>query len=308
MVSKIKDTEFVNADDLLHPPTNETKWREAYYWNWSDLTNNVSGFSTIGIVPNENRQEFVFLLFWDDKREFYYKEPDLIEHKDDINSMLREKRLAYKILKPLQTWEISYEGRKFNFNIIFDTRFYLYDFGRDSSASWHRHFEASGEISGEIKFRDGTVRKIKGYGQRDKSWGYRDWHQFDKWYATHFQFENWNCGMRKDYRFNQKEPDLSGSIADKEGTVPLAEFEIETINDTDKFKSPLMATYYMKDVGGNEYRIKAERINKNSFVRFARQFPGGYTELFEQMVIMKNLDTGEIGTGMMEHLRTIKEE
>ncbi len=64
----------------------------------------------------------------------------------------------------------------------------------------------------------------------------------------------------------------------------------------------------MKDVGGTEYRIKAERIDKTSFVRFARQFPGGYTELFEQMVIMKDLDTGEIGTGMMEHLRTFKED
>jgi hypothetical protein len=64
----------------------------------------------------------------------------------------------------------------------------------------------------------------------------------------------------------------------------------------------------MKDKGGNEYRIKAERIDENSYVRFARQFSGGYTELFEQMVIMKNLDSGEIGTGMMEHLRTLKDD
>ena len=112
--------------------------------------------------------------------------------------------------------------------------------------------------------------------------------------------------MRKDYRTNRI--DLSGSLSDKDGSIHLAEFEIETINDTDKFNSPLTATYYMNEKGGNEYRIKAERINKNSFVRFARQFPGGYTELFEQMVIMTNLDTGEIGTGMMEHLRTIKED
>ena len=101
---------------------------------------------------------------------------------------------------------------------------------------------------------------------------------------------------------------MSGSILDKDGTLPLTEFEIETVNDTDKFKSPLKSTYYMKDDGGNEYRIKAERINKNSFVRFTRQFPGGYTELFEQMVVMENLDTGEKGSGMMEHLRTIKSD
>lgn len=30
------------------------------------------------------------------------------------------------------------------------------------------------------------------------------------------------------------------------------------------------------------------------------------TELFEQMVVMKNLVTGEVGSGMMEHLRTFR--
>jgi len=306
LTSKIKKIDYVDADDHLHQPTDELKWREAYYWNWADLESKISGFSTIGIVPNENRKEFVFLLFWDGNREFYYREPELEQFKNDINLMLQEKKLAYKCIKPLQTWQISYKGRKVQLDLTFDTRFYLYDFGRDSSASWHRHFEASGIITGEIKFKDGITKKINGYGQRDKSWGFRDWFEFEKWYATHFQFKDWNCGMRKDYRKNRI--DLSGSLSDKDGSIPLAEFEIETVNDTDKFNSPLTATYYMKDKGGNEYRIKAERINKNSFVRFARQFPGGYTELFEQMVIMTNLDTGEIGTGMMEHLRTIKED
>jgi hypothetical protein len=304
MTSKITNTDYVEADDFLHQPTNELKYREAYYWNWVDLEAKISGFSTIGIVPNENRREFVFLLFLDGTREFYYKEPELELFKDDINVMLQEKKLAYKCIKPLQTWQISYKGRKVQLDLTFDTRFYLYDFGRDSSASWHRHFEASGIITGEITLKDGTIKKINGYGQRDKSWGFRDWFQFDKWYATHFQFKDWNCGMRKDYHNNQV--DLSGSISDKDGTLPLTEFEIETVNDTDKFKSPLKSTYYVKDAGGKEYNIRAERIHNNSFVRFTRQFTGGYTELFEQMVIMEDLDTGEIGSGMMEHLRTIK--
>jgi hypothetical protein len=306
LTSKVKETDYVDADDYLHQPTDELKWREAYYWNWADLESKISGFSTIGIVPNEKRREFVFLLFYDGKREFYYREPETLQFSDKVEEMLTDKKLSYKCIKPLQTWKIEYMGRKLQLDITFDTRFYLYDFGRDSSASWHRHFEASGVISGELSFKDGKAIKINGYGQRDKSWGYRDWFEFEKWYATHFQFKDWNCGMRKDYRKDRI--DLSGSVSDKDGTLPLAEFEIETINDTDKFNSPLISTYYMKDQGGNEYRIKAERINKNSFVRFARQFPGGYTELFEQMVIMKNLDTGEIGTGMMEHLRTIKED
>ncbi|MFX1443284.1 MAG: hypothetical protein ACFFHV_07725 [Promethearchaeota archaeon] len=246
------------------------------------------------------------MLFHEGKREFYYREPETHQFSDKVDEMLTDKKLSYKCIRPLQTWQIEYKGRKLHLNITFDSRFYLYDFGRDSSASWHRHFEASGIIKGEIKFKDGSTKRLNGYGQRDKSWGYRDWFEFDKWYATHFQFKDWNCGMRKDYRKNRI--DLSGSVSDNDGTLPLVEFEIDTVNDTDKFNSPLSATYYMRDKDDNEYRIKAERMNRNSFVRFARQFPGGYTELFEQMVIMKNLETEEIGSGMMEHLRTIKED
>jgi len=67
-------------DELLHPPTYELKWRESYYFNWLDLDNKISGFSTIGIVPNENRREFVFLLFLEDRNEVYYKEPPLQEY------------------------------------------------------------------------------------------------------------------------------------------------------------------------------------------------------------------------------------
>ena len=82
--------------------------------------------------------------------------------------------------------------------------------------------------------------------------------------------------------------------------------EINTINDTDKLKSPIKTTYKFSDIDDNSFIIEAHRINKNSYIRFARNFPGGFTELFEQMVIMKNVNSGELGTGMSEQLRTIK--
>ena len=291
-------------DELLHQPSSESKWRESYYFNWVDLQNEISGFSTIGILPNENRREFVFLLFLKERNEIYYKEPVLVQYEDDIDSMLAEKKLSYKLIEPFKKWQIKYDSRRLKFEIIFDTRFPTYTFGVNSSASWHQHYEASGVISGKLILRDNTVIEIKGYGQRDKSWGYRDWHQFDKWYASHFQFKDWSCTFRKDYE--GEKIDLSGHISNKEGNTSISELEIETINDKDKYQSPLSATYKITDIKGRSYTIKSKRIKENSFIRFVRNFQDGYTELFEQIVIMKNIDTGEIGTGMMEHLRTVK--
>ncbi len=293
-----------DSDEFLHIPTEELKWRESYYFNWVDVENKISGFSTIGIVPNENKREFVFILFLKDRNEIYYKEPSLEKYDNDINHMLREKRLIYKLITPFKKWQIEYASRKLSFNISFETRFPSYSFGKDSSASWHQHFEASGLISGSLSVNNRNILKIKGYGQRDKSWGFRDWHQFDKWYAAHFQFKEWSCAFRKDY-INTR-IDLSGHLSRKEGNIPLESLEIETEIDNDQFKSPLSSIYTITDKTGAIYEIRAERIKKDSFIRFVRNFPTGYTELFEQMVVMKNLDTGEVGSGMMEHLRTIK--
>jgi hypothetical protein len=291
-------------DEYLHEPTDELKWRESYYFNWVDLENKISGFSTIGILPNENKREFVFLLFLGNKNEIYYTEPQLDNYDEDISYMLKEKRLEYVLIEPLKKWQINYTSRKLSFNITFDTRFPTYHFGIDSSASWHHHFEASGKIFGYVEFKTGEKIKIEGFGQRDKSWGYRDWHQFDKWYAGHFQFKDWSCAFRKDKV--QDKVDLSGHISNKYGNFPLKSVKIETKFDKDQFKSPLSSVYTITDINDKLYKIKAYRIKNDSFIRFVRDFDDGFTELFEQMVITENLDTDEIGSGMMEHLRTIK--
>jgi hypothetical protein len=176
----------------------------------------------------------------------------------------------------------------------------------DSSKSWHQHFESSGIITGKLIRKNGEIVELNGFGQRDKSWGFRDWHQFDKWYAGHFQFKNWSCAFRKDY--TTEKIDLSGHISNVKGNTALSKLNIDTVCDTDPFKSPLSTTYTFEDITGAKHTIEAKRFGKNSFIRFARNFSGGYTELFEQMAIVQDLNTGEIGVGMMEHLRTIKSD
>jgi hypothetical protein len=291
-------------DELLHPPTNETKWRESYYFNWVDLNKKVAGFSTIGILPNEQRREFVFLLFMEDRNEIYYKEPKLESYSQELGMMLRDNRLSYELITPFKTWNIEYKSRMMDLRLVFEARFPTHHFGVDSSASWQHHFEASGRIHGSITLKGAERIEIEGFGQRDKSWGYRDWHQFTRWYAGHFQFKNWAGTFRKD--FIGRKMDLSGHNSKKNGSSRLIRMEIKTTNDKDSFSSPLSAVYTFTDESGRKYKVKAKRIGKKYFIRFVRDFDRGYTELFEQMVIVEDLNTNEIGSGMMEHLRTVK--
>ena len=296
---------LTEKDELLHRATADSKWRESYYFNWVDLENKVSGFSTIGVTPREKKRELVLALFIDNQVEVHYQEPKLEKYVNDINKMLRDDKLAYKLIRPFKEWQISYASRRLSFDLNFKARFPTYNFATDSSGSWHRHFEASGIISGRMKYPDGTTKNLEGYGQRDKSWGQRDWFKFDKWFAGQFQFKKWTCAFRKDHIRNRT--DLSGYIASKDGSCPLAGMAIDTVNDTDRFSTPLSSKYVFTDERGNRHVVESERIGKNTYFRFARSFPGGQTELFEEMVTMKDKDTGEIGSGMAEYLRTAKE-
>jgi hypothetical protein len=295
---------YNKEDDFLHAPDEREKWRESYYFNWVDLDNQISGFTTLGILPNEEKRELVFILFFKNKRMVYYKEPQLENYNHEVNpnSVLKDKNLCYKMIKPMEEWKILHSSRKYKFEISFKNRFSPYYFGKDSSASWHRHFECSGYVSGSLLLRNGKELDVKGFGQRDKSWGYRDWHQFDKWYAGHFQFNKWSCGFRKDYQNNHMQ--LSGYIGTEQGNIALKKIDIQVKNDTDAFNSPLTTIYNIKDINNNQYQIQATRINKSSFMRFSREFDEGSTELFEQMVVIKDLESGEIGAGMSEELRT----
>jgi hypothetical protein len=288
-------------DDYLHQPGLESKWRESYYFNWVDLHKRISGFTTIGILPNQKQRELVFILFYDNKMEVYYKEPALDQDLSELNEILSDDRLSHELITPMDEWRISYESRKLDFEMTFKTRHSPFYFGEDSSGSWHQHFEASGKINGVLNLRGNEI-KLEGYGQRDKSWGFRDWHKFSKWYAGHFQFDSWSGGFRKDYINN--EVLLSGYIHREGKNIPISEIIIENEFESDKFESPIKATYSLTDSEGKKLKVVANRVSKNTFFRFAREFEGGYTELFEQMARMKNLETGEVGSGMFEQLRT----
>jgi hypothetical protein len=49
-------------------------------------------------------------------------------------------------------------------------------------------------------------------------------------------------------------------------------------------------------------------VHDLSFARFSRQFPGGTTELFEDIAIHECEELGKRGTGLMEWLFTRREK
>ncbi len=296
-------SELSETDEYLHTANERADWRESYYFNWVDLKSGISGFSTIGLLPNVKKREFVFALFFDNDREAHFNEPDG-HFSDDLSEALTDSTLTYELIKPLKEWKISYNGKNLKADIIWPSRFSPYSFGEGSGTSWTGHFEQSGSPYGTITFSDGRILHFQGLGERDKSWGSRDWH-IDSWFALHAQFKDVSIGLRRDIVGG--EVHSSGSISSSSGHVPIDRVDLVTVRHPES-DIPIGAETRVLGIDGSVYTLQSQLITPKSFIRFAREFPGGSTELFEGMATHTCDELGVAGTGLIEWLFTRPEK
>ncbi len=292
--------ELFDTDEYAHEPNESHEWRESYYFNWVDLDTGISGFSTIGLLPNVSKREFVFALFYNGKREAYFVEPKG-PVSENFHESLSNGVLSFEVIEPFKEWVLKYYGTNLKADIRWTGRFPAYDFGHGSGTSWTGHFEQSGIAKGKIEFASGEKVEFSGYGERDKSWGTRNWH-IDRWFALHAQFDELSIGLRLDSVDGQFHP--SGGISTTDGHIPITKVELDTIYHEQRPKLPVgaLARVYGRD--GCCYTLHSSIISPTSFVRFAREFDGGTTELFEEMAIHHCDELGVRGTGLIEWLFT----
>lgn len=294
---------FTDQDDYFHKPTKHKAWRESFYFNWVDLETQISGFTTIGIVPHVPRREFVFALFIEGTPEFYFNEYKAPIPKD-FNTAMSDGTLSYELVKPHTDWRIHYSSPRLSAEIHWQGRFPPGDFGKGSGTSWGRHLEQSGQITGHIELPEGRVHHFLGLGQRDKSWGVRNWH-IEEWFALHAQFDEFMIGLR--YDTVKGKTHLAGIISTKNENTPIVDIKVETKFEESIIRKPIKVITQITDAKKRTYTLHSHPIHPNAFGRYARQFNGGETELFEIMVTHECEELNLTGTGLAEWLFTHKE-
>ena len=290
---------LTEADDLPHRPSERSDWRESYYFNFVDLESGISGFTTIGLLPNLKRREFVFVLFYDGKREAHFMEPEG-PFPPDSDKALSNGHLEYGIVEPLKEWRIRFSGDNIGADLTWKGRFPAYCFSGCSKTSWSDHFEQSGVVTGMVDLPGGRKVEINGLGQRDKSWGPRDWH-IEGWYALHAQFKSLSIGLRRD--IINGSPVVSGGVSKAEGHVAVDKVDLET-TFMEGTKIPTGSLTRIFSADGKVYTLKSSLITPTSFVKFARPFANGSTELFEEMAVHECQELVERATGLIEWLFT----
>lgn len=101
--------------------------------------------------------------------------------------------LKLKLQQALKTAHVSYTGERTKVDYHFDANHPAYAYSTHSNGcpQWiaDDRFEQQGYVKGSVEV-DGREIEIDGYGQRDHSWGTRDWGVNQHWKWVHAQAGN----------------------------------------------------------------------------------------------------------------------
>lgn len=175
--------------DIVHPFGEHALWSESFYFSFYDRAKDVCGFMRIGLRPNASLKEMLC----------YFMMPDgsVVGLKDAIpfdGTGLAAKGLRFDMLEPERLWRVSFTGgmertteRKAKkshveldlrfeaLNDIFDYRSCVSGTSEEMSRSvGSEHLEQVGRLRGRLSTGLDDF-EIDALGERDHSWGVRDW-------------------------------------------------------------------------------------------------------------------------------------
>jgi hypothetical protein len=259
--------------DTLHDFGKDLDWNESFYFSFYDKANDVLSFMRIGLKPNRKMKElFCFFIMPDgvlvgNKEQVYYDSP-----------ALATRGLAFQNLDPEKRWRLLFAGNLMkasgsakvlvnaHFDLLFETLNPVFNYRECVSGEKERvsrtvaseHLEQFGKITGHL-FMGGKEYRIYGLGERDHSWGVREWNAPKMWAWLNCQF-NENCALNVTKLVMDNIEIDAGYFFDGAANRPLVKAIIDT--SWGKDGSPDSLRMLLTDKLGKEYAIEAEVLKK----------------------------------------------
>lgn len=185
-------------DEWLHDVGSDPAWQESFYFNWADPERRTFGLARIGYRPNVGKIDGLVVSLRDEKLELFYG-PANIDHdgpcsEEDPAAGMRAGDLLVTMEEPLRRWRLQVGGHR-SMDLVFEAHTPAFDYHgpradgeprRLASTMTGAHFEQVGSVTGWTRFQR-ERQEIRAFGQRDKSWGVRDWKRLEGW--------NWIAGQ-----------------------------------------------------------------------------------------------------------------
>ncbi|MBU7015550.1 MAG: hypothetical protein HXS52_00605 [Theionarchaea archaeon] len=251
-------------EHLEHPPGPEKEWNESYYFNFYDPRTCIGGFTRIGFKPNKN--EAVGYLFL-----FYQNEILKVVLQDKVETV--PERIQVGSLQFVPEWTLAFSGKMAGGEATIrnvDVRLKYAPLHTEFSylacvTSQQQeickvvcadHYEQMGLVTGRITV-DSCSQDIRALGERDHSWGERDWNAPDLWIYVTAPFDP-EFGINiAQMRINGEEIN-TGFIMENGENFPVLDVKAECITQDGRQKEVL---YRISDVRGRRFTLKGRVLN-----------------------------------------------
>lgn len=320
------ELQLAPEDEFWHEVSSEHPlWRESYYFDFYDPETTLSGFTSLGYRVNKGYMGSVTGLVWNDSvflRKDYGRPT---KHKKIVVEGLKYipetplEKWRIRQLDPMNKFELEPNAMQRNPDEFPTEKDPLYDIDVDltfvgthepvdyyTTASqqemeivspvYSRHYEQACEVTGQVTIGNETI-EVNGPGQRDHSWGIRDWRGPDSWVWLGASFDA-NTAVSFIQITNQDKAVLDGYLHMDGQTTHVKDISLDTDyrDNSDKQDS---LTCDIVDSQGREYRIYGEA---ETIIPIDFEYEDEIGKIRRGPTTFQNRDTGQVGYGWSEYL------
>jgi hypothetical protein len=246
--------------DVMHKPGTDREWNESYYFNFYDREQDICGFMRIGLKPNADERSMFFFLMMPGGGLLGMR-----ASKPLSDGTLSVSGLELVRMEAERRWALRYSGPmskigtndlvKVHMDLTFDCLNSIYDYRDSVSSEGERiarkvvteHLEQFGLIRGRLEVGDEDF-EVEGLGERDHSWGVRDWTAPKMWIWLTAEFDH-GTALNVTKLFTEEGEVSAGFVHEGGRNHPLVRADVHTVIDEDgrpiyKFStdSPLRTT------------------------------------------------------------------
>ncbi|MFX1417349.1 MAG: hypothetical protein ACFE9N_00345 [Promethearchaeota archaeon] len=315
----------------LNNITDQLEWNESYYFVFYDKDQNLGGMTRLGFKPNKQEGMSFFFLFLPDGSAAGYH---VVKRIKDYENSLKVGGVIHKC-QDESKWNYKFQGtmilvkksedlpkvkekpqliigtKKVKMDIYFNPINEIYEYSYNMTPesleigkkAGDKHWEQIATLSGTLQIGDKSFLFENTLGQRDHTYGVRDWTGVGNWlyYVVWFN-ENLAINpaaiITDDGRLS-----TGGFIFIKGKNIPLRTIRIVDQQFREDGIFPKSSELYIEDDLGNEYTLKA-KVGPIIPVPFTDN--EGRQSILVQSIGKFELNEIKGGYGSFETLRRVK--
>ena len=296
--------------DILHEFGDHPEWNESFYFNFYDKARDICALMRLGLKPNVNEKTAFCFFLMPRGTILAWKGQEPAD-----NTELAAKNLRFEKVLAEKKWHLDFSGamekreggatssERVSFSVDYECLNEVFDY-RDCISGINekisekiatQHLEQFGRARGMLTV-GANQYVLDGLGERDHSWGVRDWNAPKIWIWLTCQFSEGSALNVTKLVMDAGEVD-AGFIHIAGKNVPLTKAEIETSWDANR--EPKGLEMKLEDKKGAVHSVRADAMRK-VIVPFASR-DGKSLSLMHENLARYEMDS-KVGYGIAEYL------